>query len=336
MRAFVITGPSRAEILAVPEPLPSPGVVVVDVERVGVCGTDIELFKGTMPYLHDGNAHYPLRPGHEWVGRVSHVASDADEAWLGVRVTGDTMLGCGVCHRCRNGRHHVCAHRQEIGVRGGWPGALAEKLPVPTGALHRIPEDMSAANGAAVEPAGCSWRGVDAARVRAGQQIAIWGPGTLGLLALQIALDRGANVDMVGLDPRSLDLAVHLGARAGLTPGEVDGRSWDAVIETTGSPSVPAHALEHVDDGGRLALLGIATDPSPADLRDAVLRDITICGLLSPSAGLDPAIKLMQARRLDIKPLLGPVAPLDEAVDVLHRLAAARGGRPKLQIDPRI
>ena len=107
------------------------GEAVIDVARVGLCGTDVELFSGQMAYLQTGEAAYPLRIGHEWSGRVHSVGPGVDEAWIGRRVTGDTMLGCGRCRRCAAGRQHLCDDRFEVGIRRGWPGALAEQLGVP-------------------------------------------------------------------------------------------------------------------------------------------------------------------------------------------------------------
>ena len=120
-------------------PVAGPGEVVVDVERAGVCGTDIELFTGEMAYLHTGQARYPMRIGHEWCGVVTAVGADVDEGWIGRRVTGDTMLGCGKCDRCLAGRQHVCADRFEVGISGGWPGALAEQVAVPVRRSRRCP-----------------------------------------------------------------------------------------------------------------------------------------------------------------------------------------------------
>lgn len=90
MRAFVITGPGRAEVRDVPPPEARPGEVVVDVERAGVCGTDVEFFSGAMSYLHTGQARYPMRIGHEWSGTVAAVGAGVEAAWVGRRVTGDT------------------------------------------------------------------------------------------------------------------------------------------------------------------------------------------------------------------------------------------------------
>jgi len=128
MKTFVVTGPNTSEIADEQAPIADAGFAVIEVQRVGVCGTDVEFFKGDMAYLHDGNAHFPMRLGHEWMGTVVSVGRREDEKWLGLRVTGDTMLGCGVCRRCMLGHQHVCEFRVEIGVRGGFPGALANSF----------------------------------------------------------------------------------------------------------------------------------------------------------------------------------------------------------------
>ena len=99
MKALVITGPGHAEIQDVPAPELVAGEVVVDVQRAGICGTDLEFYSGEMQYLHEGLAEFPIRIGHEWMGTVSAIGDGVDASWLGRRVTGDTMLGCGVCRR---------------------------------------------------------------------------------------------------------------------------------------------------------------------------------------------------------------------------------------------
>ena len=158
MRAFVITGPHQSEVREVVAPVAGPRDVIVDVSRVGVCGTDVEFFTGEMAYLHQGHASYPIRIGHEWCGVVSAVGEQVDPDWVGKRVTGDTMLGCGTCTRCREGRHHVCRNRFEVGIRGGFDGALAEQLSVPATSLHALPESLDDAAGAMVEPGGNALR----------------------------------------------------------------------------------------------------------------------------------------------------------------------------------
>jgi threonine dehydrogenase-like Zn-dependent dehydrogenase len=336
MRAFEIRGPRDGAVVSAEPPTAGPGQVVVSVSRVGLCGTDVELFGGTMPYLLSGAQRFPVRPGHEWCGVVASVGDGVDPAWLGRRVTGDTMLGCGRCVRCRAGRHHVCADRYEIGIRGGWPGALAERLLVPVGALRALPSTLDDTAGALVEPGGCALRAVHAARIEPGQRVCVFGPGTLGLLVLQFAVARGAVVDVVGLDAESLALAADLGAHAVFRADERVSRRYDAVIDTSTGPDVPQIALRTVEPSGRVVLVGLANTPSSADLRDAVLGDVTVVGILAASAGLDGAIDEYAAGRVRTAPLVAATVGLGAVAEVLagHRPPGAGAG-PKIQVDPR-
>src|SRR6478735_7296147 len=231
MRALVLHGPGNFSVEDVPDPTAAPGEAVIDVERVGVCGTDVEFFTGEMAYLHQGHAGYPMRLGHEWCGTVSAVGPGVDPSWVGRRVTGDTMLGCGKCHRCLAGRHHVCADRFEIGIRGGFPGALAEQLAVPVTAAFALPDTIDDTAGALVEPGGNALRAVRAASLSPGDRVLILGPGTIGLLAAQFALAIGAQVHLMGATQRSLAFARTLGVHGSWSPDGIPSLPWDAVID---------------------------------------------------------------------------------------------------------
>ena len=317
-------------------PIAAPGQVVVDVERVGVCGTDVELFTGEMAYLHQGHAAYPLRMGHEWCGRVSAVGDGVDPAWVGRRVTGDTMLGCGLCRRCRAGVHHLCDDRFEIGIRRGWPGALAEKLPVPAAALHALPDAVDAMAGALVEPGGNSLRAVDAAALRPGAKLLVLGPGTIGLLAARFALARGAEVHVVGITTESLAFARTLGVHGAWMIDELPRLPFDAVIDASNSPTLPALALELIEPGGRVVYIGISGTPSNIDTRAIALKDITVVGILGGSRGLPGAIEHYASGSVDPRPLVAATVGLDGVGDVLQGSRPADAGPgPKIHVDPR-
>jgi len=337
VRAFVITGPKQASVVDVEPPVAAVGQVVVDVVRVGVCGTDMELFAGSMAYLLEGHEKYPLRPGHEWAGRVADVGPGVDESWLGARVTGDTMLGCGECARCLRGHHHVCENRYEIGIRGGWPGALAEQLPVPVTALHRLPDTMSWTTGALVEPAGCALRAVDAAHVSAGDRVCVWGPGTIGLLILQFATARGALVDVVGVDDARLSLAKQLGAQRTVLHSDLrDDARYEAVIDASTSSEASARAIKQVEPSGRVVLVGLASTTSAIDTRDLVFNDVTMVGILAASAGLDGAIATLASGAIQTDPLVAATVTLDDVADALAgRRPEGSGPGPKIHVDPR-
>jgi threonine dehydrogenase-like Zn-dependent dehydrogenase len=333
MRAFVISGPGRAGVLEVDPPVAGPGEVVVDVERAGVCGTDMEFFTGDMSYLGTGEAAYPVRIGHEWSGVVSHVGPLVDPSWLGVRVTGDTMLGCGHCARCTGGRQHLCADRHEIGIRNGWPGALAAQIPVPVKALHRLPDPVDATLGALVEPGGNALRAVRATGTGPGRNLLIMGPGTIGLLAAMFARALGARVHLLGATEPSLKFAASLGFTDVWTRETLPGMPFDAILDASNAPGLPAFAVEQVEPGGRVVYIGISGEPSLIDTRRAVLKDITVVGVLSGSPILSETIEAYASGAVDPRPLVADVVGLDLAADVLS--GARRGIAPKIHIDPR-
>ena len=293
IRALVLDGPGMARIAEVPAPTAGPGQVVVDVHRVGVCGTDAAFFDGGMPYLATGQARYPLRPGHEWCGAVASVGEGVDAGWVGRRVTGDTMLGCRRCARCLSGRQHVCADRFEVGVLGGWDGAVAEQVMVPETSLYRLPDSVGDTAGAMVEPGANSRRAADAARITRGKRVAIFGPGTIGLLAAAFARSLGAEVHVIGRSPARLQLARDVGFPAWPTD-QVPQLSFDAVIDATDSPAVSAAAIELVEPGGRVVCVGLAPSDSTIDTRRLVLKDVTVLGHLSGSPAMAATIAPMQ------------------------------------------
>ncbi|WP_106278183.1 zinc-dependent alcohol dehydrogenase [Geodermatophilus tzadiensis] len=337
MRAVVLSGPGRCAVQEVPAPTAVPGEVVVDVERVGVCGTDVELFTGELSYLETGHSSYPLRPGHEWCGRVTAVGGGVDPAWLGRRVTGDTMLGDRVCRRCRRGQQHVCEDRQEVGIRGDRPGALAEQLAVPVQSLHELPDSVDPVLGALVEPGGNAWRAAQAAAVASGDRALVIGPGTIGLLTAMFLRARGAEVHLLGVTAPSLDFARGLGFADAWTRDTLPDLPVDAVVDASTDPGSPALALDLVEPAGRVVCIGIAGTPSTIDTRTLLLKDVTAVGVLSASPGLAPTIEAYRTGAVDPRPLVAATVGLAEVGAVL---AGGRprgsGAGPKVHVDPRL
>jgi len=333
MRALIIDGTRSASVRRVAVPAPGPREAVIDVHRVGICGTDVELFTRELAYFEQGKSRFPLCPGHEWCGTVSAVGAEAGGGWLGARVTGDTMLGCGRCDRCVSGRHHVCANRSEIGITG-WPGALAEKLVVPVGSLFLLPDAVDDRAGALVEPGGNALRAVLAAQAGPGRRVLVWGPGSIGLLAVAFARAAGADVDVVGLDFAREDLAKSFGATRYWTFADLPSGTYDAAIDCTGNDTVPALALRFVEPAGRMVYIGLSGQASLIDSRDVALNDITVVGILGASAGLASAIEHYADGRVDPGPLAQVLVGLDRATEALAGQLDPGAGT-KIHIDPR-
>ncbi|MCX4563440.1 alcohol dehydrogenase catalytic domain-containing protein [Streptomyces phaeochromogenes] len=337
IRAFVLTGPGKYAVQEVPAPVAVPGEVVVDVERVGVCGTDVEFFTGAMAYLDQGHSSYPTRIGHEWAGRVAAVGEGVDPAWIGRRVMGDTMLGCGLCRRCRRGHQHVCEQRQEVGIRGPRPGALAEQLAVPASSLHALPDSVGPVLGALVEPGGNALRAAQAAELQPGDRALVLGPGTIGLLVAMFARAAGAEVHLMGRTEESLAFARTLGFAHVWTEDSVPDLPFDAVIDASNAVHLPGLALELVEPAGRVVYVGLAGEPSRIDTRTLALKDVTAVGILSASPGLDATIRAYADGSVDPGPLVAATVGLDQVGDVLAGVRPAHAGPgPKIHVDPRL
>jgi threonine dehydrogenase-like Zn-dependent dehydrogenase len=340
VRAFVVTGAFEGAVQDVAPPIAGPGQVVVDIHRVGVCGTDVEFFTGEMAYLHQGHASYPMRLGHEWCGSVSAVGDAVDDSWLGRRVTGDTMIGCGHCYRCTSGRHNVCENRFEIGIRGGFPGALAEQLALPASSILALPDAVDDTAGAMVEPGGNALRSVWAAALAPGDRALVLGTGTIGLLVAGIARAKGVEVQLLGRSPESTDYARSLGFAGGWQAADLPALRtlpWDAVIDASNATSLPALALDLVEPGKRVVYIGLAGTPSLIDTRTMALKDVTAVGILAASQGLAGTIELFAAGDIDPRALVAATVPLDQVGAVLGGWRPPDAGPgPKIHIDPRL
>jgi threonine dehydrogenase-like Zn-dependent dehydrogenase len=339
VRAHVVTGPGQAVVMQVADPKPTFEDLLIKVERVGICGTDVELFHGKMAYIDQGLTTFPIRLGHEWTGTVIDVGSDVNRAWIGKRVTGDTMLGCGTCSYCVKGSQHSCPNRREIGITDGWPGALAEMLLIPERFALEIPETLSLSAAALVEPGGNSLRCIEAAEVLVGQHILILGAGTIGLLAGQFALARGAIVHIVGDRENALAIARNLGMQFTYNFKEIISSKlgFDSVIDATSLPTSPNLAIKLVRPSGRVVLIGISSSPSVIDTREIVFKDVALTGILSGSPGLKGAIEIFASKKVIPDSIVSEVIGLEA---VSSRLLGNRGDNagpgPKVHVDPRI
>jgi threonine dehydrogenase-like Zn-dependent dehydrogenase len=287
-----------------------------------------------MAYLASGRARYPLRPGHEWAGTVREVGDGVESDWLGARVTGDTMLACGACDRCRSGRRHVCRDLVEVGISLDFAGALAERLRVPASSLHRLPDSVDDGAGAMVEPGGNGWRAAAAAHAAPGTRLLVWGAGTIGLLAAAFAVAAGAEVHLVSRRTERRALAARFGVSGAWAPDAIPEAPYHAMIDATDDPGVPATMVRMVEPGGRVVCIGLAGAPSRVDTRDLALRDVTAIGLLSGSPGLAPAIDGYASGAVDPRPLIAATIGLDEVAAVLAGSESDRAA-PKIHVDPR-
>ena len=339
MRALVVDRPGESAVRQVPEPAPGPGEVLVEVAAAGICGSDLELLDGRRPAAY---VRYPVVPGHEWAGRVLVAGPGVDGVGPGDPVVAEGLRSCGVCARCAEGRTNICAAAYaETGFT--LPGALAERLVVPAGLVHRLPADRPLEAAALLEPAACVASGLLEAGLRLpGSRVAVVGDGPLGLLALLLLRTTApAELVLVGAQPDRSAFGPGCGATRVVAAADTDaldalaGR-LDAVVEAANSPEGPATALPLLRRGGSALLLGISGAGKPAIDPDTVsLNQLRLQGGFAASRNAWRwVVRLYGDGILDPAPLVTHRFPLKEVDRAFTALTAADGGAVKILVHP--
>lgn len=291
MKSVLIEGPDSYRVAETRVEEVLEGHLLLAPLLVGICGTDLELVDGSMIYLRNGMAQYPVTPGHEWVASVVEVGAGVTGFAVGDRVVGEVSIGCGDCEACASGNYHRCPSRHETGFMG-MPGALRERMVFPATSAHRVPETVKSADAALVEPLAVSYRAVQRADVRAGEEVLVVGAGTIGLLVAMV-LRSVHSCDVYVLSDRAsrAEFAAGLGF-----PAHTEGKKYSTVIEAAGGKTAVADSLAALAPGGRLVvtgLTGLETVPIPVD--SVVVQDQEIRGSLGSPGVWSEVVGLLAA-----------------------------------------
>jgi L-iditol 2-dehydrogenase len=338
MRAVVVERPGVARLsrLAVPEP--AVDEVAVSVAAAGICGSDLEILRGTRPEPY---VRYPIVPGHEWAGTVARTGAGVRGISVGDRVVAEGFRSCGVCDRCREGRTNLClSDYAETGFTH--QGAFAEYVCVPARLIHRLPADADLEAAALLEPAACVAEGLLAAPLRPDLRIAVVGAGTLGLLAVSmLRLVSPARLAVVGSRAPRLALARRLGADDAYDVN-ADGLdslhdSFDLVFEAANRPEGAVTALTLARRGGTVVLEGISGSAHPAIHAEGVtLKQLEVRGIFGASgAAWNHAVALYAAGRLPLSELISHRFALEDFQSAFDTLEDRGSAAVKVQLQPR-
>jgi threonine dehydrogenase-like Zn-dependent dehydrogenase len=295
-----------------PEPAPAPGESVVRVRMAGICGTDLELARGYMSYRGV--------PGHEFVGEVAHTENPA---LAGRRVVGEINAACGRCEYCLAGLGRHCPIRTVLGILGR-DGAFADYLGLPDENLVPLPASMSDELAVFVEPVAAAYEIFEQIRPGLDEQILVLGDGRLGAITAMVLRAEDYAPLVAGHHREKLDRLAALGLQVELE--ESLERGFDVVIDCTGSGEGLNRALGLVRPRGKLILKSTAAASAPLNLALAVVNEVTIIG--SRCGRFAPAIAALAAGKLDPRPLISVVYPLDEAIEAF----AAAGRSPNFKV----
>jgi L-iditol 2-dehydrogenase len=310
----------------IPIPVPGPNEVLIQVQAVGICGSDLPIFAGKRP------VPLPFVPGHEFAGIIAAAGKDVADYQTGDRVAPGLVIHCGECLPCRRGEESLCDRIVETGIHVN--GAFAEYVTVPVQTLHRLPEHVDFTAGASIDPVASAYRPVKKAGIGSEDLVVVFGPGPIGLFAGQLARAEGARqVIVVGLpqDSDRLDLARTLGLDAVAVKNAQDlpeqirtisgGDLPRVVLEATGSAGVFLDCLKVVDKGGIIVVAGIVHDLSTFDFAQVVRREIRIAGSICYTwREFRESLKLVADGRVQVQPLITHHLPLQDIGQGLEAL----------------
>ncbi|MFL7867823.1 MAG: zinc-binding dehydrogenase [Anaerolineales bacterium] len=305
-----------------PEPAPADGEAMVGVKAVGVCGSDLHWFSGGK--IGDAKLEHPLILGHEFAGETKN----------GQRVAVDPAQPCGHCEFCEHGHPNLCENMIFAG-HGKTDGALREYASYPPHCLFPLPDSLSYADGALLEPLGVAIHAVDLGKLRAGMSVGVFGCGPIGLLIVQLARLSGAsNIIATDILPHRVEAANHFGAdhaflaEAGreleepassiveMIQAATGGRGVDVAFEAAGEQEAVDVSVAAVIPGGKVILVGIPSgDHTSFPASAARRKGLTIKLVRRMKHTYPRAIELVSKGLVDVRSLVTHRFPLEEAAN---------------------
>jgi threonine dehydrogenase-like Zn-dependent dehydrogenase len=337
MKALVYTAPHKVETQTHPDPLPKADEVVVRVRAAGVCGSDLLGFLGKSKKRVP-----PLILGHEIGGEVAATGSGVTDLRKGQRVAIMPLITCGACVPCRRGRNSLCEKRVLLGMN--MAGGFAEYTVAPRACIYPVPEKMDFLSASMVECLATPANLFDNHVRGPLETAAVWGAGTQGLLALEMAKVRGATrIFVVDVQDARLAAAERMGARPihGKKTDPVaaileatGGQGCDVVVDAAGYSPTRQQGQKVVARGGVLGLVGLSDPATEMDVLDIINREIEIHGVYGYApADFRRALDLVASAKVDVSSWVKEF-PLDDGQRILDQLTTQPGDLVKASLVP--
>ena len=338
MKAGLVTGQRRFELVDVPEPTARPGTAVVDVHLCGICGTDLHGFLGAAPYN-------PAICGHEFVGIVRMVGEGVTHLSEGDRVVAGIAPSCGHCPSCLAGRTRYCVSAF-LGMIGRDPlapphGAFARSVAMDARRFIPVNRPLTDEQAAVVEPTTVGLHAVNRTPPRVSDTVIVQGCGPIGLLTLQVARAAGAS-HVVAVEPNELrrGLALRVGAHEALSPDEAKARfgaaGADLVYECAGVPPTIQAAVDLVRQGGTVNIVGLASGNATISPHSWLIKEVNVVGSIGyQHHEFADAMDLIASGKVQTDPLHDSTVALTELPVAIERLADDPSSAVKVLVDPR-
>lgn len=332
MKAVALTNVGKAEILDIAEPARGEGDVLLRVELVGMCGSDLNSFRG-----RNAMVSYPRVIGHE----VAATVIEGSVALApGTRVTISPYTNCGRCASCRRGRVNACKYNQTLGVQRD--GAMTELLSVPEQKIY--PSALSLKELCLTEPLTVGMHAVSRGRVKPGDVVAIFGCGGVGLGAVCGAAFRGARTIAIDLDDDKLEIARLAGAAELIHSGRdsvheqlqqiTDGLGPDVVIEAIGLPETFRAAVDEVAFAGRVIYIGYSKEPVFYETHHFVQKELDIMGSRNAlPEDFHEVMRILEQGRFPVEQAVSTVVQMQDAATALQEWSANPRSFTKIMVE---
>jgi L-iditol 2-dehydrogenase len=353
MKAWALFGPGDLRPVTKPVPRPGEAEVLVRVEAVAICGTDIEILRRGLPAMVNGQSPFNGQHviGHEYTGTVVALGPTVDEFRVGDRVVVEVHAGCGRCERCRHGMYTSCLNYSNQAKRhraNGFTtdGAFTEYAVNHINTLFPIPDDVSFEEATLIVTAGTAIYGLDVlGGLIAGQTLLVMGPGPIGLMAVACGKALGANVILTGTRENRLALGRQLGADDTVNVREqppveavkalTQGAGVDLVMECSGAPTAINEALYVTKRGGRVCLAAFSHEPVPFDAAHMVRNNIYLYGIRGEGQGaVKRGLALMAQGKISGKPFITHRFKMDDLPRALETAERRLGDAIKVVVTP--
>jgi len=336
MKAWVLGDPDQLLLQEKPVPIPARAEVLIRIDAVAICATDLEIIHSGSPASIQGGLPFNknFTPGHEYMGTVVKLGPGVDEFDVGDRITVEIHAGCGRCERCREGMYTACTnYGMNFGDRNkghranGFTtdGGFAEYAVNNINTMVHVPDDMSDEEATLVVTAGTAMYGLDVmGGLIAGQTVVVMGPGPIGLMGVGVAKALGAQpVILTGTRDNRLDIGKKLGADHVINVRKEDaveavkritrGKGAHYVLECSGAPNAVNEAARMLNRGGRICLAAFPHEPALVDVAYLVRNNIYMFGIRGEGkSATHRAAAFMSQKRFDAKLIHTHTFALDE------------------------
>lgn len=315
-RQVVVESLDRISIDRLPAPVAGIGEVLVRSTVVGICGSDLHAAQGRHPFIT-----LPYRPGHEVVGVVEALGADVTEAKVGDRIVVEPNLSCGTCPQCLAGRYNICRTLAVLGTTT--PGGMADLFTIPADRVHKLPDSLPDTSAVLAEPLATAVHAVRRAGDLRGCRVLVLGAGPIGLLVLLAAKRSGAElVALTDLQASKRQRALRLGADAAIPADAPDlatranaalSGPADLVFDCVGNADSMAQAVDSVDKGGTVLVVGVPEGPVTVRLDLIQDRELTVIGsLMYTDEDVQEALSMLRLGGVPVDELVTASFPLSD------------------------